>query len=64
MRGLHLILRLATNAVHALVSTHWQIMDSEYANYCTLGFVLIRGSLPHNGVADITTITDAVNTGQ
>lgn len=64
MRGLHPILRLAISVVHVLVSTRWQITDSECACYDTLEYVLICGSLPHNGVADITTIIDAVNTGQ
>lgn len=64
MRGSHLTLRLATSAVHVLVLTRWQIMDSAYVSYCTLGCVLNFGSLPHNGVADINTIIDAVSTGQ
>ncbi len=39
-------------------------MDSEYAPHCILEYVLIDGSLPHNGVADMVTMTAAVNAGQ
>lgn len=64
MRGLPLILPLAISVVHVLVLMHWQTMDSEYSRHFIAGYVLTRGSLPHNGVADILTITDAVNAGQ